>query len=62
LKSELRGCLARPVGDLQTLDRRVKTLEGERNEARCTINRQFTSQQARATLADLYPIKAIYVG
>jgi hypothetical protein len=52
-----RGCLARPVGDLATLRQRVDALEGERNAARCTIHWQFTSQQARTTLADLYPVK-----
>jgi DDE superfamily endonuclease len=51
-----RGCLSRPVGDLETLNRRVKVLEGERNEAHCTIHRQFTSQQARTKLVDLYPV------
>jgi hypothetical protein len=52
-----RGCLARPVGDMATLRQRVDALEGERNAARCTICWQFTSQQARTTLADLYPVK-----
>jgi hypothetical protein len=39
------------------LDRRVKTLEAERNAARCTIHWQFTSQKARMKLVDLYPVK-----
>jgi hypothetical protein len=51
-----RGCLSRPVGDLSTLQRRVSALEAERNHARATIQWQFTSQQARVTLANLYPI------
>jgi hypothetical protein len=51
-----RGCLSRPVGDRPTLERRVRTLEAERNAARCTIHWQFTSPQARAKLADLYPV------
>ena len=51
-----RGCLARPVGDVATLQRRVSALETERNAARCTIRWQFTSQQARNKLAHLYPI------
>ncbi len=51
-----RGCLSRPVGDLLTLQHRVSALEAERNAARATIRWQFTSHQARATLADLYPI------
>jgi hypothetical protein len=53
-----RGCLSRPVGDLASLRRRVDVLERERNAARCTIHWQFTSQQARTKLADLYPVKA----
>jgi hypothetical protein len=52
-----RGCLSHPVGDLQTLARRVHTLEAERNAARCTIRWQFTSQAARSKLSDLYPVK-----
>lgn len=51
-----RGCLARPVGDLPTLRQRVNALEAERNAAHATIQWQFTSQQARVTLADLYPV------
>ena len=52
-----RGCLSRPVADLETLDRRVKTLEAERNAAQCTIDWQFTSHKARTKLVDLYPVK-----
>jgi hypothetical protein len=52
-----RGCLARPVGDVTTLRQRVESLERERNAARCSMRWQFTSQQARTTLADLYPVK-----
>lgn len=52
-----RGCLSRPVGDLPTLERRVAALEGERHAAHCTVHWQFTSQQARTKLADLYPVK-----
>jgi hypothetical protein len=51
-----RNCLSRPVGDLATLHTRVAAVERERNAARCTIHWQFTSQQARTTLADLYPV------
>lgn len=51
-----RGCLSRPVGDLPTLRQRVNALETERNAAHATIQWQFTSQQARVTLADLYPV------
>jgi hypothetical protein len=52
-----RGCLSRPVGDAVALERRVSTLEVERNAARCPIHWQFTSQRARTKLADLYPVK-----
>jgi hypothetical protein len=51
-----RSCLARPVCDVTTLRQRVESLERERNAARCSIRWQFTSQQARTTLADLYPV------
>ena len=51
-----RGCLARPVGDVATLERRVVALETERNAALCTIHWQFTSQDARTKLTDLYPV------
>jgi len=51
-----RGCLSRPVGDLSTLRQRVDALETERNAAQSTIRWQFTSQQARVTLAALYPV------
>jgi hypothetical protein len=52
-----RGCLSRPVGDFATLEQRIKALEVERNAAQCHIHWQFTSQKARSTLIDLYPIK-----
>jgi hypothetical protein len=52
-----RGCLSRPVGDFETLDRRVKTLEAEHTAVRCTIHWQFTSHKARTKLVDLYPVK-----
>jgi hypothetical protein len=51
-----RGCLSRPVGHLPTLRRRVNALETERHAAHATSRWQFTSQQARLTLADLYPV------
>jgi hypothetical protein len=51
-----RGCLSRPVGDVATLVKRITALEAERNTAHSIIHWQFTSQQARAKLADLYPI------
>jgi hypothetical protein len=50
-----RGCLSRPVGDVPTLCQRVEALETERNQARRTIQWQFTVQEARVTLQKLYP-------
>ncbi len=52
-----RSCLSRLVEDVATLERRVNTLEAERNAARCTIHWQFTCQQARVKVVDLYPVK-----
>jgi hypothetical protein len=40
-----------------TLERHVTALETERNATRCTVHWQFTSQQARVKLVDLYPVK-----
>jgi hypothetical protein len=51
-----RGCLSRPVGDRETLERRVATLEAERNERRATIDWQFTARDARVKLKHLYPV------
>jgi hypothetical protein len=45
------------VGDLLALRQRVSTQDGERNVAHCPIHWQFTSQQVRTKLADLYPVK-----
>jgi hypothetical protein len=35
----------------------VQALEAKRNAARSTIAWQFTSQQARTKLVELYPVK-----
>jgi hypothetical protein len=51
-----RGCLSRAVGDRETLERRVATLEEERNARRATIEWQFTARQARVKLKKLYPV------
>ena len=50
-----RGCLARPVPDTLTLERRVRALEAERNARQSTIDRQFTARDARVKLKSLYP-------
>jgi hypothetical protein len=51
-----RGCLSRPVPDVQTLEQRVAALEAERNERHATIDWQFTTKQARVKLKKLYPV------
>lgn len=51
-----RGCLSRPAGGRETLERRVATLEAERNERRATIDWQFTARNARVKLKNLYPV------
>jgi DDE superfamily endonuclease len=51
-----RGCLARPVPDLASLQRRVRALEAERNACRATMEWQFTARQARVKLQKLYPV------
>jgi len=50
-----RQCLDRRIGDAATLKGEIATLEGERNEARATIDWRFTSQDARIKLHHLYP-------
>ena len=51
-----RGCLSGRVASMQDLRQRIATLEAERNTQRCTISWRFTSNDARDTLHDLYPI------
>jgi hypothetical protein len=51
-----RGCLSRPVGDVETLERRVGALEEERNARGATIDWQFTPRQARVKIKKLYPV------
>jgi hypothetical protein len=51
-----RGCLSRPVGDVPTIERRVRALEDERNVRHATIDWQFTNRQARVKLKKLYPV------
>ena len=50
-----RGCLGKRVASLEELTRRVTALETERNTAHATINWLFTTTDARAKLARLYP-------
>jgi len=50
-----RQCLDRRIADEATLKRAVKGYEDRRNEAKATINWQFTSGDARLELHRLYP-------
>jgi hypothetical protein len=50
-----RGCLSRRVDCLGTLRRRINTRERTRNQERCPISWQFTTNEARLKLPDLYP-------
>jgi hypothetical protein len=50
-----RQCLDRRIADEATLKREIKNYEEQRNEAKATINWQFTSDEARLKLHRLYP-------
>jgi hypothetical protein len=50
-----RGCLGKRVASVDELKRRVAALEAERNAAHATIDWRFTTTDARAKLARLYP-------
>jgi hypothetical protein len=50
-----RQCLDRRIADEATLKREVKSYEDQRNEAKATINWQFTTGDARLKLHRLYP-------
>jgi hypothetical protein len=50
-----RGCLRRRVPSFEVLRQRVAALEAERNLAHATIDWRFTTTDARAKLARLYP-------
>lgn len=50
-----RQCLDRRIADEDTLKREVIAYETRRNEARATIDWQFTSKDARVKLHRLYP-------
>jgi hypothetical protein len=50
-----RQCLDRRIADEATLKREIKEYEDRRNEAKATINWQFTSGDARLKLHRLYP-------
>jgi len=50
-----RQCLARRIGDEETLKREIKQLESERNAACAKIEWRFTTEDARRKLQRLYP-------
>jgi hypothetical protein len=50
-----RQCLDRRIPDEQTLKREIATLEEERNMVNASVNWQFTSQDARIKLKNIYP-------
>ena len=56
-----RRCLQRRLPNVETLRQRVATLEAERNAAHATVDWRFTTTDARAKLARLYP-KLMEVG
>jgi len=50
-----RQCLDDCIPDEAKLKREIKAYEDRRNEAKATINWQFTSGEARLKLHRLYP-------
>ncbi|MEO5334295.1 MAG: transposase, partial [Magnetococcus sp. YQC-5] len=48
-------CLDRRIPDQETLVREVAAWERERNQEKCKVNWQFTSENARIKLTRLYP-------
>ncbi|GHO46891.1 hypothetical protein [Ktedonospora formicarum] len=50
-----KGYLSRRVDCLGTPRRRINTLERTRNQKRCSIMWQFTTNEARLKLPHLYP-------
>ncbi len=51
-----RGCLSKRVPSVPLLRQRIAALESERNAAHATIHWRFTTGDARARLARLYPM------
>jgi hypothetical protein len=51
----MRQCLDRRIPDEETLKREINAYEGRRNEAKETIDWQFTCKDARVKLHRLYP-------
>lgn len=51
----MRQCLDQRIPDEETLKQELKAYEDRRNQARATIDWQFTSTDARIKLHRLYP-------
>lgn len=52
----LRGqCLDRRIGDRHTLATEIAAWEGQRNQARATVDWRFTAADARVKLHRVYP-------
>jgi hypothetical protein len=51
-----RQCLNRRIPDIETLTAEVDAWQTQRNAARVTVDRHFTTDDARAKLKRLYPI------
>ncbi len=51
-----RQCLARRIPDVKALEKQVKAWLSHRNEHHVTANWQFTNQDARIKLRNLYPV------
>lgn len=51
----MRQCLDRRIPDEETLKREINAYEARRNEAKASIDWQFTCKEARVKLHSLYP-------
>jgi hypothetical protein len=51
-----RQCLDRRIPDIETVRKEVSTWVRERNRESRKVNWQFTTQEARIKLRQLYPI------
>ena len=50
-----KQCLARRIGDEETLKREIGALETQRNQAKATIHWRFSTLDARDKLLNIYP-------
>ncbi len=50
-----KQCLARRIGDEETLKREIGALESQRNQAKATIHWRFSTMDARDKLQHIYP-------